>query len=151
MKKSVVLGAVAGVLAMSPLATAQTPSQLIVGRWSCSADTPDGLISAQMLYDKDGTTRSTMIIGSDSDDMHIEAILQTVSTWRIPGDGTLRERVTDVDVVSFKVNGEAIDSDQLESLKDDLMQDELMSGSLQISAKSLSMVDDQGTRTSCMR
>ena len=45
------------VLAACPLAAeAQQQSQMILGRWACTAITPDGLISAQMVYKADGTT-----------------------------------------------------------------------------------------------
>lgn len=142
----------AGLLALCPLAAyAQAPSELILGQWTCSANTPDGLVSSQMNYNSGGTTSSVLILTSGAGESRIEAILRLQSTWRIPGDGTLRERATEVEVVRFTFGGEPLDESAKDVLIEDLTSDEAMSSSLKITADSMSMIDNDGTRTLCMR
>lgn len=143
--------AVAAALALAPAAVAQTQSQMIVGRWTCSADTPDGFISAQMNYGADGVAHSTMIMSFGEPGALGQVIMEITSSWRAPGDGTLREKVTDLDVLRFTMNGEENDPDALESQGEDMMRDELQSGSLQLTKNSLTMIDEEGVRTSCIR
>ena len=140
------------VLAACPLAAeAQQQTQMILGRWACTAITPDGLISAQMVYKADGTTDSVMTLGVGEGAESIEAIFRTKSTWRLPGDATLRELITAVDVITFNVDGKEVGNEVLGSFRDELMREELQSGSLQMTATSFTMVDAEGTRTSCVR
>ncbi len=151
MRRLTMLGA-AGLLAVFPLAAdAQSPSDMILGRWTCAASTPDGLVSSQMDYRPDGTTNSILILTSGAGETVSEAILKLKSTWRIPGDGTLREQVTDVEVIRFTVGGEQLDQSDLAALIEDLKQDEAMSSSLKVTGDSISMIDRDGTRTACMR
>ena len=49
------------------------------------------------------------------------------------------------------MNGEENDPDALESQGEDMMRDELQSGSLQLTKNSLTMIDEEGVRTSCIR
>lgn len=142
----------AGLFAASPLAAeAQQQSQMILGRWACTAITTDGLISAQMVYNPDGTTDSVITLGAGEGAATIEAVFRTKSTWRLPGDATLRELITAVDVITFKVDGEEVGDDALEAFETELMREELQSGALQMTETSFSMVDSEGTRTSCIR
>lgn len=142
----------AGLFVACPLAAeAQQQSQMILGRWACTAITTDGLISAQMVYNADGTTDSIMTLGSGEGATAIEAIFRTRSTWRLPGDATLRELITDVDVITFKVDGKEVGEETLDAFETELMREELQSGALQMTATSFTMVDSEGTRTSCIR
>ncbi len=142
----------ASLFAACPLAAeAQQQSQMILGRWACTAITTDGLISAQMVYNADGTTDSIMTLGAGEGASAIEAVFRTKSTWRLPGDATLREVITDVDVITFKVDGEEVGDDALDAFKTELMREELQSGGLQMTATDFSMVDSEGTLTTCIR
>lgn len=149
--KNLTLAAIATALTCAPVAMAQTQSQLLVGTWSCSSATPDGFITAQMNYKADGTSHSTLIMAMNGGDMTGQVIMEIAATWRIPGDGTLRERVTDFDVIRFTMNGEELDSDELDSYGEEMMRDELQSGSLGITRNSLAMVDEEGIETRCVR
>jgi len=151
MKSSAAICA-AGLLVLCPLAAeAQQPSAIILGRWACSGSTPDGLVSSQMVYNANGTTDSLFVMGQGEGSEIVEVILRTESTWRLPGDGTLHERMTRVDVIRFMVGGQIVDNSRVGSLGDDLMKEELVSGSLQITANNMSMIDEKGTRTTCVR
>ena len=142
----------ASLLAACPLAAeAQPQSQMILGRWACTAITADGLISAQMVYNADGTTDSVITLGAGEGATTIESVFRTKSTWRLPGDATLRELITDVDVITFKVDGEEVGDEALDAFKAELMREELQSGALQMTETSFTMVDSEGTRTSCIR
>lgn len=144
-----IMMAAAAALMLAPAAVAQTQSQQILGRWTCLADTPDGVISGQMNYANDGTAHSTLIMaiaGSDG-----QVIMDITSTWRAPGDSTLREKVTKVDIVRFTMGGQVIKGDGFKDAIQDMMKDELQSGSLQVSATNLTMIDSENVRTTCIR
>lgn len=141
--------AAAVAMMLAPAAMAQTQSQQIVGRWTCMANTPDGVISGQMNYGKDGIARSTLIMaiaGSDG-----QVIMDITSTWRAPGDDTLREKVTNVDIVRFTMGGQVMGKDSFKDAIQDMMKDELQSGSLEVTATNLTMIDSDDVRTSCIR
>lgn len=104
-----------------------------------------------MIYHPDGTTDSLFVMGQGEGNEIIEVILRTESTWRLPGDGTLHEQMTRVDVIRFMVGGQVVDNSRVGSLGEDLMKEELVSGSLQITANNMSMIDEKGTRTTCLR
>jgi hypothetical protein len=151
MKNLKLVAAVAVALVCAPVAMAQNPAKLLPGVWSCSADTPDGFIKAQMYYESDGTSKSTLIMALEDGGVSGQVIMEITATWRTPGDGTLREKVTNFDVVRLVMGGQVIDGSPLKSYGDELMKDELQSGSLMITNNSLSMVDVEGVETRCVR
>lgn len=151
MRRLKVLAAASLILVCPLAAHAQSPSEMILGQWTCSASTPDGLVSSQMTYRADGTTSSILILTSGSGATITEAVLKMKSTWRIPGDGTLREQVLDVDVIRFTVGDKPVGASDLDGLIEGLKEEEAMSSSLKITGDSISMIDRDGTRTACMR
>jgi hypothetical protein len=151
MKNLKLVAAVAAVLACAPAAVAQSDARLLPGVWTCSADTPDGFITGQMSYKANGTSKSTLIMALNDGGSTGQVIMEITATWRIPGDGTLRERVTAFDVVRFVMDGKVLDAGPLKSYGDDMMKDELQSGSLMITDDTLSMVDIDGIETRCVR
>ena len=151
MKRLTFAAAIAAALLCAPAAMAQNPAKLLPGVWTCSADTPDGFITGQMSYQANGTSKSTLIMALSDGGSTGQVIMEITATWRLPGDGTLRERVTNFDVVRFVMDGKVLDASPLKSYGDDLMKDELQSGSLMITDDTLSMVDVEGIETRCVR
>lgn len=146
-----ILVTLAAALVCAPMADAQTQSQMIVGKWTCGSITPDGYTSMQVEYGADGVSHAIMIVGLSSGDATGHAILDVKSKWSTPGDGTLRDQVTDFRVVEFVFDGKPANSAGLAAEGEKMKSQEIKSGSLQITATTMTMLDETNVTTNCVR
>lgn len=150
MKLFPMLGAASLLALCSQFAEAQTPAEMIVGRWACSANATDSPIGSMVVYAADGTAKSLFVTGSGEGDETVEAILDIKQTWRIEWD-TLFERVTQVDPIRLTLGGVDISDAAAPPMREAMMKEETASSSLEIDASNMSMVDATGVWTFCTR
>jgi hypothetical protein len=91
-------------------AIAQTATQMILGSWTCSSDTPYGRIVSQMIYNTDGTMDavSTITIPPNRGRGETVALVETSSSWVLLEGDLLQEEVTRAVVTSAKRDGKDI-------------------------------------------
>ncbi len=145
-----ILMALGAVLALAPAAAAQ-PSR----RWSLVAGRArrtrlTAFISAQMNYGTDGIAHSTMIMSFGDANARGQVIMEITSSWRAPGDGPLREKVTDLDVLRFTMNGEEVETLMRSISERRSYARRAAVRFARVSAKSLTMIDE-GRRTHELR
>lgn len=145
---------VASGLAMVAFATgaaaSQTQAEMITGVWSCSSQTPDGIVTGQMTYKADGTTESALTLTSDIDGGRLEAQLDATSTWQLLGGGLIREQILGIRARSAKLDGEDLPESVLTEIAAGGSQ-EPSNSTIELSASQMVLVDGEGTRTICGR
>lgn len=152
MKPATILVAAVGLASLAACASApQTPDQLIVGKWNCSAKTPDGKISGPMTYQADGTTAFVLTFDSVIQDTSVIIVAEGSSIWEIPAEGKIREAIKSIDVRSAKMGGKDIPPSMLGDIEKTMIDTELSESSLEISRTDMVLVDKEGTRTVCKR
>lgn len=149
MKLATPLAAAFGLAACASVPAA--PDQLILGKWSCSANTPDGRISGPMTYLDDGTTAFTLTMESTEGGASVIVVADGSSTWKLPGDGTIEEQIASLKIRSAKMNGMDIPPAMLGDVEDEMLDQEQSSSTIELSNRDMVLVDKEGTRTVCKR
>jgi hypothetical protein len=108
--------AFAFVAACSSAPAAQTPQQKMVGKWTCTTDTENIVISGVFDYRADGLATSSSKIEVDAGAVKISLTSDADSTWGFDADGKMTETVTAMKLTSAKMAGQEMDKDMVESL-----------------------------------
>lgn len=134
------------------VATPQTQAQAsqIVGKWLCTASTPDGFVSGSMTYNADGTMDAQVSVDAEFDDGTIELEVVTKSSWKLIGDGLIEELILSATAISGTFDGEILPASELTLFGENVPKD-VGQSTVKVSAKELVMVDAEGTQTFCNR
>ena len=152
MKPAETLLAALGLAGLAACASApQTADQVIVGKWNCSANTPDGKISGPMTYHSDGTTTFVLTFDSIMEGTSVIIVADGSSVWEIPAEGKIREAIKSIEIRSAKMGGQDIPPSMLGDIEDSMVDAELSESSLEVSRSDMVLVDQEGTRTVCKR
>ncbi|MDP3496013.1 MAG: hypothetical protein Q8R82_23115 [Hyphomonadaceae bacterium] len=88
----------------------QTTTQAILGKWTCSSDTPYGRIVSELDYADDGSMKglSTITIPPSSGSGATIAVVETSSSWTLLDGGMIQEEVIRAEVISAKRDGREV-------------------------------------------
>ncbi len=95
---------------------AQTPQQMVMGKWNCATESEGVAISGVFDYQANGLAKSTSNIDVDAGAVKIVLTATADSTWGFSADGKMTETVTAMKLTSAKMAGQEMDKDMVESL-----------------------------------
>jgi hypothetical protein len=108
--------ALAVMAACSSAPAAQTPQQMILGKWNCATDADNIAISGVFDYQANGLATSSSNIDVDAGAVKIALTADADSTWGFDADGKMTEKVTSMKLTSAKMGGQDMDKDMVDSL-----------------------------------
>ena len=132
------------------VAISQTRADLVAGVWTCSSQTPGGVVAGQMTYKADGTTQSSLTLTADIDGGKLVAHLDASSTWQLLDGGLIREQILGITARSATLDGENLPESVLTEIAGGGSQ-EPSNSTIELSASQMVLVDGEGTRTVCGR
>ncbi len=92
--------------ACSSAPSAQTPQQMVMGKWNCATQTDDIAISGVFDYQANGLAKSTSNIDVNAGAVKIVLTADADSTWGFGADGKMTETVTAMKLTSAKMGGQ---------------------------------------------
>ncbi len=104
----ILLGTAAAIALAACASTPKGPADMILGKWTCTAEQEGMSVNATTNYAKDGTTSGVATVGVQAPGSKIEITADVVSTWGFAADGKLKETVTSMKVKSAMMGGEAM-------------------------------------------
>ena len=138
-------------LAGLPVANAQAPKveEVILGTWSCSANSNGALITGPQTYVAGGKSKVTSNIKIT--DATIEMTGAGNGTWKLLPNGTLEEVVTDFKVATAKTAGQPSPVEDMQTMVDAMVVNVPVISAFKLDAKSLVRTDQSGGVTTCTR
>lgn len=95
---------------------AQTPQQMVMGKWTCATESENVAINGVFDYQANGLATSTSNIDVDAGAMKIAIVASADSTWGFGDDGKMTETVTGMKLTSAKMGGQDMPADMVSSL-----------------------------------
>lgn len=141
--------AVAAVMA-SGVATPQTQANLVVGKWTCVAFTLESTVSGEMTYNADGTMDSNVTLDAEFEEGTMALQIVTKSSWKLVDDGLIEEQIISAIATSGTFEGEPLPAEDLAAFSDGVPK-EAGTSTIEVSAKEMTLIDGEGTRTICDR
>jgi hypothetical protein len=112
----ILLGTAAAMALAACASTPPTPADMILGKWTCTAEQDGMNVKATTTYMKDGTTSGVATVGVQAPGSAIELTADVVSTWGFASDGRLKETVTSMKVTSATMGDEAMAAPMIASM-----------------------------------
>ena len=151
----IAIGALAlAAAACSSAPAAQTPQQMIMGKWTCSTESEGVKISGVFDYLANGLAKSTSNIDVDAGAVKIVLTADADSTWGFDADGKMTETVTAMKLNSAKMAGQEMDKDMVESLVQPMIDQvvgESSTSTVVFGANSYTSTTDDGIVSTCKR
>jgi hypothetical protein len=104
------------VTACSSAPAAQTPQQMLMGKWNCTTESENIAISGVFDYQANGLAKSSSNIDVDAGAMKIALTADADSTWGFDVDGKMNEKVTAMTLTSAKMGGQDMPPDMVAQL-----------------------------------
>jgi hypothetical protein len=142
-------------LAASACATApKTPEQMILGKWTCDASSPEMKVKGVFDYKADGTASSLADVEVDTEGMKIGIKGNMGSTWKFLPDGKLQETITSMSISSATMNGQPMDQSMvamMQPMVQEMVVNQSTTSQVTLNEREFNYVDDAGVATACTR
>lgn len=132
------------------VASPQTQTAQVAGAWTCAAITADSIISGKMTYNADGTMDSDVAVSVEFEEGKLELMVVSKSSWKLVGDGLIEEQILSASATSGTFAGQTLGADDLAQFADGVPK-EAGTSSVEVSADKMTLIDGEGTRTTCVR
>jgi hypothetical protein len=131
----------------------KTPSELLLGTWTCETNTSAVAITAKMTYSADGKEAGEMSVGSTGNPtMMFAATGKVDGSWTlIENDTKLQQTLANVTITSAKLNDQIIEPAMAQSMIGPSLAGQSSVTDMKIDDKSLTLTDTSGTATNCTR
>ena len=131
----------------------KTPSELLLGTWTCETKTSAVAITAKMTYSADGKEIGEMSVGSAGNPaMMFAATGKADGSWQlIENDTKLQQTLANVTITSAKLNDQVIEPAMAQSMIGPSLAGQSSVTNVEIDDKTLTLTDSTGTVTSCTR
>lgn len=136
--------------------TPATPADMILGKWTCTAEQEGMSVKATTTYAKDGTTAGVATVAIQAPGSKIEIDADLISTWGFASDGKLKETVTSMKVTTATMGGQTLAAPMIAAMVQPMV-DEMVVGQGSTStvvfngATMTSTDEDMGSVTTCVR
>jgi hypothetical protein len=105
--RALILAAAALALA-APAASAQTPAELLVGAWHCSAPAGDLVSAGALVYNADGTSTFDQEVTGPVEGQDLAVRIVGTATWFIDDDGLLSDTIVSAESPSGTIGGQSL-------------------------------------------
>lgn len=143
--------AAAAFVSLAPVASAQTPAQLLVGEWHCSAPAGDLISAGAMIYKADGSSTFDQQVTGPIQGMDLIVRVVGTATWSIGADGKLTDNIMTANAVSGTIGDRLLSQDVLASFGDELKNNGLSVSDFTVDANKLHISDGKGGGSNCTR
>lgn len=143
----------AAALALSaPLASAQqTPAELVVGAWHCSAPAGDLVSAGDLTYNADGTSTFDQQVTGPVEGMPLVVRIVGTATWFIDDDGMLSDNIVTAESPSGTINGQPLPAETLTTFATEVKANGHSLSEFTVDAEKLMISDGQGGGSDCTR
>ncbi len=128
----------------------QTPEQLILGEWHCSAPAGDLVSAGALIYNADGTSTFDQQVTGPIEGMHLVVRIVGTATWMIEGD-LLTDQIVTAQAVSGTVDGQPLPESILAQFASEVQANGLSVSEFTVDASRLQVSDGQGGGSDCVR
>lgn len=143
--------AAALVLAAPSASAQQTPEQLIVGAWRCSAPAGDLVAAGDLTYNADGTSTFDQEVTGPVEGMPLVVRIVGTATWYIDDDGNLSDSIVTAESPSGTIGGQPLPADTLETFAAEVKANGYSVSPFTVGAQKLMISDGQGGGSDCTR
>lgn len=142
---------VASLVLLAPAARAQTPAQLLVGAWQCSAPVGEMVSSGALVYNADGTSTFDQTVSGPVDGAEMMVRIVGKATWTIEADGKLTDRILEAEAVEGTIGDQPLSARILAAFEEELLANGVSSSDFTVSQTDLHISDGAGGGSTCKR
>lgn len=140
---------------LAACASAPTPQQQILGKWTCESASEGMAAKGAFEYLADGTIKAEGVLDSEQGGMPASVTADIAGTWRFLEDGRLEETITSMKVKSATMSGMAAPKNIIDSMIQPMV-NQMVVGQATVSTpefagNSYTSTDEDGVVTTCRR
>lgn len=144
--------AVAAVLAGCASAPApKTPSEMILGSWTCKTESEGVTVSGVTTYVAGGTANATVKVSVNQPGMAVDINATADSVWSFLEDGRMQETVTKATVLNASMGGQDLPASMIQPMMDEMVVNQTATSTAVVTPSALTITDEEGTTTNCTR
>jgi hypothetical protein len=138
-----------GACASAP--AAKTPAEMMLGTWTCKAESEGVTTNADVTYLEGGKTTMKAKVGVVQSGMVIDIDATGDATWKFLEDGKLQETITGMKVISGKMGGNDVPVAMIQPMVEQMVVNQSSTSTAVITPTTMTSTDDDGIVTSCTR
>ena len=130
---------------------AKDPSEMILGTWTCKANSEGVTTEAVVTYVKGGTATMDAKAGMSQSGMAIEILATADASWNFREDGKLEEMITRMTVTKGTMSGQDVPPAMIQPMVEGAVVNQKTVSTAVFSDNSFVSTDEAGTVTTCTR
>jgi hypothetical protein len=143
--------ALASLSACASTPAAKSPAEMILGSWTCSAESEGVTTNAAVNYLKGGKATMDAKIAVNQGGMALNVTGVGEGSWEFLSDGKLRESVTKMAVTGGKAGANDVPIAMIQPMMDQMVVNQSTTSTAVITPTTMTSTDENGVVTSCKR
>mgnify|MGYP000553034635 CR=1 FL=1 len=130
---------------------AKDPSEMILGTWTCKANSEGVTTEAVVTYVKGGTATMDAKVGLTQGGMAMNITGKGDATWKFLPDGKIEEKITKLTVSGGKMGKTDVPIAMVQPMVDQMVVNQTVVSTTVITPTTMTSTDENGVVTTCAR